>query len=82
MGKTPNVERCPMDGKGITYESASRWLMFLAEEASFADEHDKADAYRQRAFAYMRHPQGVLHDENLEKEIEKWNKKTKKNAQA
>ena len=74
MGKKPTVERDTVSG-GLTYETASRWLMFMAEEADFAGDSDTAESYRQRAMAYMRFPNGALHDRNLENEIKKWTKK-------
>lgn len=78
MGKKPTVERDTVSG-GLTYESASRWLMFMAEEADFAGDSGSAESYRQRAMAYMRFPNGSLHDKNLEKEIKKWRGKSNEN---
>jgi len=71
MGKLPDVERDALSG-GLTYETASRWLMFMAEEVDFEGDAALADSYRQRAMAYMRMPKGILHDKNLESEINKW----------
>ena len=76
MGKLPEVERDAVSGS-LTYETASRWLMFMAEEADFEGDSALANSYRQRAMSLMhtRMPRGYLHDKNLETEIKKWTKK-------
>ena len=76
MGKLPPIERDAVSGS-LTYETASRWLMFMAEEVDMDGDATLANSYRQRALSLMhaRMPRGFLHDKNLEAEISKWMKK-------
>ena len=71
MNKVPPVERDLLTG-GLTFESASRWCTFLAEEFDWQGNRSLSDFYKRRSEELSRAPRGSLHDNQLEKAIKQW----------
>jgi len=71
VNKVPPVERDLLTG-GLTFESASRWYNFLAEEFDWQGNRSLSEYYKRRSQELARAPMGSLHDNQLEKAIKQW----------
>ena len=71
MNKVPPVERDLLTG-GLTFESASRWCQFLAEEFDWQGNRSLSEYYKRRAQELSVAPTGSLHDRRLEEAIKTW----------
>ena len=71
MNRVPFVERDAVMG-GLTFESASLWYAFLAEEAYWRDDMTLAQGYKRRSQELKNSPTGSLHDRRLEEAIKRW----------
>ncbi len=66
--RMPAVLRCPLFG-GLEITCARAWYLFLAGEAEWHDDDDRADRYRERAKALSHGANGSVIDHTLEKAI-------------
>ncbi len=74
MGKIPLLERDNINGF-IKNQSASEWLFFLAEEASFNDDDETYTNFTRLAKELFDAPEGSVYDVDLEKAVAQWDRK-------
>jgi len=66
--RIPAVLRCPLYG-GLEIACARAWCLFLAREAEWNDDDQKATYYQQRADGLSHGLRGSLWDKTLEAAI-------------
>lgn len=74
MNRVPFVERDAVMG-GLTFESASLWYAFLAEEAYWRDDMTLAQDYKRRSESLLGGLKGSLHNSALEDAIQQWSRR-------